>query len=100
MTSPTAPPRQFEADAVLSNLDRCNLCAAPRAAHGADWSCPTRKAGHTPAVLLVLGGLLVMIGAIVASLTNATAVGTLGMTCLLIGITTIVVTAITIRRSR
>jgi hypothetical protein len=83
MTSPTTSPPQFEADAGLSNLDRCNLCGAPRSAHGTDWSCPTREVGHTPAILLVLGSLLVIVGALVASLASATAVGSLGMTCLL-----------------
>jgi hypothetical protein len=105
MSSPSVLAPQFQSDAPVSNLDRCNRCGQPRSAHGADWSCPTARPGHAPKVLLVLGSLMALTGGIIAYNTTGyyATVGneersSLGLLCLLVGITVAVAAVIQIRR--
>ena len=104
MTSATAAHEQpqFQADDGPSNLDRCNWCGEPRSAHGPDWSCPTKKSGRAPVIFLILGSLLAIAGVIMVAISTPVqkqTFGTLGTTCLLVGIAIDVAATILIRRN-
>jgi uncharacterized protein (DUF983 family) len=63
--SPTIVDPQFQIyTGHLSNLDRCNRCGAQRSAHGPDWTCPPRLSSSSGLVLLLVGGLLAVVGAV------------------------------------
>ena len=66
----------------ITNLDRCNLCGAPRSAHDVDWTCSPRVVVHnaqiitavTTAGLLAIGGVVFLI----VTSTTRTSPGSLG----------------------
>jgi hypothetical protein len=99
--SPVGIDRQFQApDWRLSNLDHCNRCGAPRAAHGPDWTCPARPARVNAAVWLTLAIVLTAGGVIAQffahanqSLLNAAAAGILAGVAMLVAAIIMVVRA-------
>ncbi len=63
MSSPLAVTPQFDArHGGVTNLDRCNKCGAPRAVHGADWTCPAPPTRRTAIIMLYAGALLMAAG--------------------------------------
>ncbi len=105
MSSPTAIAPQFQTGTLVSNLDRCNWCGQPRSSHGADRTCRAARPGRVPKFVLPLGLLLALTGGILASNTTGmhATVGnaersSLGIICLLVGITLAVAALIQIRR--
>jgi len=63
MSGPLAVTPQFDArHGSVTNLDRCNKCGAPRAVHGADWTCPAPPTYRTGLVMLYAGALLMTAG--------------------------------------
>jgi len=101
MTSPSPVDidRRFQThDGQLSNLDHCNRCGAPRAAHGPDWTCPTRPAHVNAAAWLALAIVLVTGGVIAQvfaranqAMQNAAAAGILAGVALLVAAVIMVV---------
>ena len=70
--SATASDAQFQHRTTqLSNLDRCNRCGLPRAAHGPDWSCPTGHPGGPRTFLLTVGALLAVAGGVLWGLSGS-----------------------------
>jgi hypothetical protein len=65
MSSPFAVAPQFDTShGRMTNLDRCQKCGAPRAVHGADWSCPAPPT-HRAALAMLCGGALLMVAGLV-----------------------------------
>ncbi len=104
MSSPIALASQFDTPhATVTNLDRCNRCGAPRAVHGADWTCPappTRKAARA----MLYGGALLMAAGLVLRFTSGTPLETAQLTLFFVafygGLYLIFAGAITIGRHR
>jgi hypothetical protein len=75
--SPMLADPQFQT-AILhpSNLDRCNLCGAPRSAHGADWTCPSAVIpDRAPlAFFVVAAGVLAVLGGATWALASAASI--------------------------
>ena len=97
--SPAAIAQQFQTpDRQLSNLDHCNQCGASRAAHGPDWTCPSRPARVNAAVWLALA-IVVTAGGVIAqvfahanqAMQNAAAAGILAGLALLVAAVIMVV---------
>lgn len=93
--SPVIADSQFQTTAeFISNLDRCNLCGAPRSTHGIDWTCSTGTSpGGKRVVLLVgLAALLALAGIAMLTASSATSMtlGTLAASACLTGLTLVV----------
>jgi hypothetical protein len=88
----------------ITNLDRCNLCGAARAAHGIDWTCATGtppRSTHMIAVIAI-AGVLAVAGVVILTITSTTSqsLGSLGAAIMLGGLTVLVCAAeIIYRRS-
>jgi hypothetical protein len=86
----------------ITNLDRCNLCGATRAAHGIDWTCstgtPVRHA-HMIAVIAI-AGVLAIAGVVILTVTSTTgtSLGSVAAAACLGGLTVLICAAEIIRR--
>ena len=93
--SPVTAGQQFQTTTQrISNLDRCNVCHAPRSVHGTDWSCPAAPSiGKKRIVLFACFATLLALAGIAlltASSQTTTTRGTLAASACLTGITLLV----------
>jgi hypothetical protein len=85
MSSPFAVARQFDTShGRMTNLDRCHKCGAPRAVHGADWSCPAPPT-HRAALAMLCGGVLLMVAGLVLRFVSGAPLATVQLTLFFVG---------------
>jgi hypothetical protein len=85
MSSPFAVAPQFDtAYGRMTNLDRCHKCGAPRAVHGADWSCPAPPT-HRAALAMLCSGALLMIAGLMLRVVSGAPLATTQLTLFFVG---------------
>ena len=85
MSSPLAVTPQFDTShGRVTNLDRCHKCGAPRAVHGADWTCPAPPT-HKSALTMLYGGALLMVAGLVLRFVSGTPLATAQLILFFVG---------------
>jgi hypothetical protein len=88
----------------ITNLDRCNLCGATRAAHGIDWTCSPGAAERDALIVGIVSaaGLFALGGVIMLAVTSTTgtSLGSIGAAICLAALTTLICASEIMHRRR
>jgi hypothetical protein len=78
----------------ITSMDRCNLCGAPRSAHGIDWTCSPGIAVRNAQIITAVttAGLLAIGGVVILTVTSTTGTspGSLGAAIVLAALTVLI----------